>query len=76
MKTIIIAVQKEFCGECSLALLHFLRNMPGIESIEFEIGQVIVSYDETRLNEDQVREMVRENIERMGYRLQDNRGPA
>ena len=69
MKEIIMPVQKEFCGECSLALMHFLKNMEGIESVEADEDGVRVRYDETRIKESVVRETVRDSIEKMGYHL-------
>lgn len=70
MKKIEIPVQKEFCGECSLALLHFLKNLPGIESLDVSIGLVTVTFDNAVVSEEDVRSIVRENIEKMGYRLE------
>jgi copper chaperone CopZ len=69
MKKTFIHVQKEFCAECSLALTRFMQNMEGIESVEAEEGTVAVTFDETKIGEDRVEQLVRDNIEKLGYHL-------
>jgi copper chaperone CopZ len=69
MKKILIHVQKEFCAECSLAIMRFMQNMKGIEAVEAEDGRVSITFDETIIGEDSVRKIVRENIEKLGYHL-------
>ncbi|MBI5847330.1 MAG: hypothetical protein HZB31_05170 [Nitrospirae bacterium] len=71
MKTSHIKVQKEFCSECSLALMHFIGRMKGVESISAEEGSVVLTFDETEIPEEDLLRITRENIEKLGYRLTD-----
>jgi hypothetical protein len=48
-----------------------MRNMEGVESVEAEEGIVAITFDETRTDEDRVKKIVRENIERLGYRIEE-----
>jgi copper chaperone CopZ len=68
MKKIFIPVQKEFCGECSLAIMRFMQKMEGIESVESEEGKVSITFDEAVIGEERVQKIARENIEKLGYR--------
>ena len=69
MKKILIQVQKEFCAECSLAIMRFMQNMEGIESVTAEDGRVSIAFDENRVTEERVEQIARENIEKLGYRV-------
>lgn len=69
MKKILIQVQKEFCEECSLAIMRFMQNMEGIESVTAEGGWVSITFDESRVIEERVEQIARENIEKLGYRV-------
>lgn len=64
-------VQKEFCGECSLALMRFMGNMKGVESVTSEDGKVVLTFDDSVIPEDSVLKIARENIEKMGYKIDD-----
>jgi len=69
MKKTFIHVQKEFCAECSLAITRFMQHMEGIESVEAEEGTISITFDETKIGEDRVGKIARENIEKLGYRI-------
>ena len=69
MKKTLIHVQKEFCAECSLALTRFMQNMEGIESVEEEEGTIAITFDETKIGEGRVKQIARDNIEKLGYQL-------
>jgi len=71
MKKSLIHVQKEFCAECSLAITRFMRNMDGVESVEAEEGIVAITFDETRTDEDHIKKIARENIEKLGYKIEE-----
>jgi len=68
MKRTSIAVQKEFCGECSLALMHFVGKMKGVESVSPEEGVIVLTFDESLISEEDLQEITRDSIEKMGYR--------
>ena len=69
MKTTFINVQKEFCGECSLALMHFVEKVKGVESVTTEEGKIILSFDETEIEEKILLKIVADSIEKMGYKV-------
>jgi copper chaperone CopZ len=71
MKTSLINVQKEFCTECSLALMHFIGRMKGVESVTAEEGAVVLTFDETEISEEDLVRITRENIEKLGYKITD-----
>lgn len=70
MEKTLIHVQKEFCAECSLALTRFMKNLDGIEAVEPEEGSVAVTFDEARIGRERVEQIARENIEKLGYRVE------
>ena len=69
MKTAYINVQKEFCGECSLALMHFIGKMKGVDSITSEDGRVAIAFDDSVIPEELLLKLTRESIEKMGYNI-------
>ncbi len=68
---VLFRVEKQFCGECSLALRRFLGGMEGVSTVDVENGSVSVEFDEGRLGEEQVRRMTRDSIEQLGYRVEE-----
>ena len=71
MRKSLIRVQKEFCAECSLAIMHFMRNIEGVETVEAGEGMVAITFDETKTDEDIVKRIAQENIEKLGYRIEE-----
>lgn len=69
MKKTSLKVQKEFCDECSLALMHFIGNMEGVEAITAEDGKVAITFDEAKVPEELLLKLTRESIEKLGYSL-------
>jgi len=65
-------VQKELCGECSMALRRFLGGMDGVNEVDVERGMIAVDFDDKRIGEDNVRQIARDNIERLGYRIDED----
>jgi len=70
MKKTYVGVHKEFCGECSLALMHFVGKMKGVESVAQEAGKVVLTFDESVITEEDLLKITRESIEKMGYRAE------
>ena len=70
MKKCLMRVQREFCGECSLAIMHFMRNIEGVESVETGEGMVAITFDETKIDESSVKRITQENIEKLGYKIE------
>lgn len=71
MNRVYLNVQKQFCEECSLALRRFIGGMEGVESIAFQNGTIEIGYDSTRINEETLRKIVKDSIEKLGYKLLD-----
>jgi copper chaperone CopZ len=69
MKKTHLNVQKEFCGECSLALTHFIGKMEGVEAITAEGGKVAITFDEAKIQEEMLLKLTRESIEKLGYNI-------
>jgi hypothetical protein len=69
LKTMCVPVQKEFCGECSLALRRFIGGLDGIKSIDVVDDQISILYDETVIRRDRLFAAVCENVERLGYKI-------
>jgi len=72
MKSLSIAVQKEFCEECSLALRRFLGKVDGVNSIETGRGEIAIEFDEAKLMEEELLRMTRESIEKLGYKIESS----
>jgi copper chaperone CopZ len=72
MKEAFLRVQKEFCGECSLALKHFMENTRGVESLLAEQGRIKITYDDSQVSEKEILKIARDSIAEMGYTLIDS----
>jgi copper chaperone CopZ len=73
MGTISLNVRKEFCEECSLAIRRFVGNIDGVESIDVENGRIVISFDESMISEDRVRTISQDSVEKLGYKLTDEK---
>jgi copper chaperone CopZ len=71
MKQISLNVQKEFCDECSLALRRFVGKMDGVNSIDVEDGEIVISFDDSKILEADVLKISRESVEKLGYKILD-----
>ncbi len=71
MKKMSLNVQKEFCAECSLALRRFIGKMKGVESIDVGDGGIEISFDETKVTEEDLRKISRDSVEKLGYKVFD-----
>ena len=72
MSRILFRVQKQFCGECSLALRRFIGGMDGVNAVEVENGAVAVDFDERQIPGEQVQKLARDSIEKLGYRVEED----
>jgi copper chaperone CopZ len=66
-------VQHEFCAECSLALRRFVGNIDGVESVDVENSRIVISFDASMITEDRVRTIAQDSMERLGYKLLDEK---
>jgi hypothetical protein len=71
MKELHLSVQKEFCGECSLALMHFMGNMEGVESVVAENGEVVITYDDSKVAGENIEKTARDSVRTMGYKMEE-----
>ncbi len=69
MKKVSLSVQKEVCEECSLALRRFIGKMKGVDSIDVESGKIVVSFDDSKIMEDDIVRISRESVEKLGYKI-------
>ena len=65
-------VQKQFCGECSLALRRFIGGLDGVAAVNVENGAVAVDFDERKITEERVQRLTRDSIEKLGYRVEED----
>ena len=72
MGKILLNVQHQFCEECSLALRRFVGNIDGVESVDVENGRIVISFDASTIDEDRVRTIAQDSVEKLGYKLNDN----
>ncbi|NTU41830.1 MAG: heavy-metal-associated domain-containing protein [Nitrospirales bacterium] len=71
MGKVSLHVQKEFCGECTLALTRFITKMPGVSSVDVEEGRVTVEFDDAKTRGGDILRITKESIEKLGYRTVD-----
>jgi copper chaperone CopZ len=69
MKTALFDVDKTLCAECSMALRRFIGGMDGVQSIDVEQGKIAVRFDEAEIDEEKVKKITTDSIERLGYRI-------
>ncbi len=60
-----------YCYDCVNALRKFIGSMNGIADVEVENGLIVVNYDEGVIEEERVRQITRDTVERLGYKLID-----
>ncbi len=71
MKVALFNVEKTLCAECSLALRRFIGGMEGVDSIDVESGKIAVKFDDTEIDEEKIKKITKDSIERLGYRLEE-----
>jgi copper chaperone CopZ len=71
MKEIHLNVQKEFCSECSLAIMRFMGKMDGVESVVAENGEVVINYDDSKVEGETIEKIARDSVRTMGYKIED-----
>jgi len=64
-------VGKELCEECSLALRRFIGRMKGVESVDAEDGKIAISFESTRVTEEELNRITRDSIEKLGYKIKE-----
>ena len=60
-----------FCYECVTALRKLIGSIKGVASIEVEEDKVIIEFDPSLIGDETVARLVRDSIERLGYKILD-----
>jgi copper chaperone CopZ len=71
VKTAHFTVDKNLCGECSLALRRFIGGMDGVDSIEVESGRIAVTFNEAAIEEETLTKITKDSIEKLGYKIEE-----
>lgn len=74
MATLSLRVGHVYCYSCVAGAGAFIRKIRGVHSVSVKNNDsVVVEYDPDSLEmgEEQFRKIVRENIERLGFRIKD-----
>lgn len=71
MKTVLYKIAQGRCLECSIALKRFIGGIKGVESVDVGHESVSVRFDEANANEDSIRKLTRDSIERLGFRIEE-----
>jgi copper chaperone CopZ len=69
MKTIRLNVGTLYCYDCVKAIRRFVGSMKGVESVDVDQGYVTINYNEGIITEEEVRRLVSDTVERLGYRV-------
>jgi copper chaperone CopZ len=70
MKVAHFAVDKNLCGECSMALRRFIGGLNGVGSIDVEIGRIAVTFNEAEIDEEELLKITKDSIEKLGYKIE------
>jgi len=58
-----------YCYDCVNALRRFVGGMKGIESVEVKDGMIEVRYSAAVISESEVRKIVSDTVQRLGYSI-------
>lgn len=71
MKVILFKIAQVRCLECPIALKRFIGGIKGVESVDVGNGSISIRIDETKAKEDAIREIARDSIEGLGFRIEE-----
>ncbi len=71
MKVALFNAEKTLCADCSLALRRFIGGMEGVDSIQAERGKIAIKFNETEIDEEKIKKITKNSIERLGYGLEE-----
>ncbi len=69
MKVALFDVENALCADCSMALRRFIGGLYGVGSIDVENGRIAVRFDETAIDEAELKKIAKDSIERLGYHV-------
>jgi len=70
-KAFFTMTQGHLCMDCTLALRRFIGGLDGVESIDVEEGKIAVSFDENAIDQEQLTEITRDSIRKLGYDMEE-----
>ncbi len=71
MASVNLRVENMFCYECVKAVRKFIGSMEGVLSVDVVNGNIKIDFDEEVLNEDRIRKLVSDTVQRLGYRISE-----
>lgn len=72
MDELSVKLQKETCAECAMALRRFIGHMDGVQTVETDDRhRLVVGFDSAKISRASLLRIIRENIEKLGYRIED-----
>jgi copper chaperone CopZ len=71
MKIATFQVNKALCGDCSLAIKRFIEGIDGVDAVNLGNSAITIRFDESAINEGTIRWIAKDNIERLGYRIEE-----
>ncbi len=71
VKVALFDIEKSLCADCSMALRRFIGGLDGVGSIDVENGRIAVRFDEATIDEEQLKKITKDSIERLGYRVNE-----
>jgi len=69
MEKIFFNVGKNLCDECALALRRFIGNIKGVDSIDVNEGNIVITFNDAEINGEELSRITKNSIERLGYKL-------
>lgn len=69
MEKIFFNVGKNLCDECALALRRFIGHIKGVDSIDVNEGNIVITFNDAEINGEELSRITKNSIERLGYKL-------
>jgi len=66
-----IKVGRVYCYDCVRALRKFIGGLKGVESVDVKDGSVAVLFNPDLVDEAFIRNVTRESVEKLGYRIEE-----
>ncbi len=68
MRKLLFSVEDKLCDECALALRRFIGPLQGIESVDVEDREIVISFDNAKLPEERLLGLATDSLERLGHK--------
>ncbi len=70
MAVMTLHVNKPFCGDCMFGLRRFIQGIDCVQSVEIAAQAISIVFDESVMNENTLKKIAIDSIERIGYRVE------